>query len=378
MISKRALISMLAAVLVPLSLLLAACATPAATTPTAVSRPTPAPAATAASAATPAAAAKPATGSASLEQLYEAAKKEGQLVYNFGANFENFKPVIQTWEKKFPAVALKPLSVTSVEVPARIITEYGANRVSMDVTDSELQAIQPLVDRDLLVRYAANELGLKESDLLMDGRAVRTRTAIFVMIYNNKLVSEAEAPRTWEDLLNPRWKGKIAFRTSIPGLLGLPLAIGKEAATEYIKMLAKQEIKNYPSVEAIYDTVSRGEALIGQGTLNTTLDRVEKGLPLGVAAISPVRNTVSMAWGLKGAPHPNAARLLLAWLASPEGTAGWTASGYGAPYPPDASRESRLLAQKGMKVNTEDTVEKTALAVWAAQEFPKMLGFVAQ
>jgi iron(III) transport system substrate-binding protein len=134
------------------------------------------------------------------------------------------------------------------------------------------------------------------------------------------------APKTLQDLLDPKWKGKIAWHASsvagATGFAGYILAsMGEERGMEYLRALAKQQIINVEaSSRAVLDQVIAGEyPLALMIFINHAVISARKGAPSAWLKVEPLPVALDAISLLKDAPHPNAARLLIDFLTSEEG-----------------------------------------------------------
>ena len=153
----------------------------------------------------------------------------------------------------------------------------------------------------------SSEYGLRSHDV-----------SLFLVSYNTKQVKAADRPKSYEDLLNPKWKGKIAMpRTTTPWIY-LTRAIGEDKATSLLtRILDKQNVKILPRFSNIRSAVASGEFAIGIGS--DAFVQIRKGAPVAHAKMTPM--PVS-AWGfhiLKDAKNPNLAKLWGYWIATPDG-----------------------------------------------------------
>ena len=368
--------AVLSFVVIVVLLLVAACQPASSTQPS--------PTAAAPSAATPAATKPAAAGTSApsagrMQQLYEAAKKEGEVVLNVATTIEDFQAIFDNFQKAFPGVKINPISVSAPAVPPRIITEYGANAVTIDVSFGSIGSLTPLIERDLMETLDWSGLDLANpKDVLLGGKALKVYDSPWVFFYNKKSVPEAEAPRTWEDLLDPKWKGKINIHRSPVNLSTLPFAWGEQRARDYMEKLAKQQIIPGARGAEILDRITRAEALIGVETLQSIMAAIRQGAPLEIAAISPQFGLSTSATTFKRAPHPNAARLLMAWLGTADGKKSLVASNRESATPCNASAQAQFLCDKKIELVYEDTVEKAMLSAKLREEYAKILGFTAQ
>ena len=147
--------------------------------------------------------------------------------------------------------------------------------------------------------------------------------------YNTDLVPKAAAPKTYEDLLDPRWKGKIVWNTaSAPsaagGFIGVTLtAMGEEKGRAYLKELAKQNVTGIQvAARQVLDQVIAGEYAIALNIFNNhAVISAAKGAPSAWIPMNPAMAVLSVISVTKDAPHPNASKLFLEFLVSEEGQA---------------------------------------------------------
>jgi len=189
----------------------------ATTAPTTVAKPAAAAPTAAAKAPATAPAAKPTAPAAAaakankLDQLYAAAKGEGEVVWQSGRPAENFKKTIQTFESRFPGLKLTIVETGPTQAVQRILNEAQAKRLTLDVATSQFKYALALFDRDLVVPMDFADTGVDMKDVAIDGKMLFMRENVSLHVYNTKTVAEKDLPKAWEDYLDPKWSGKIAI-----------------------------------------------------------------------------------------------------------------------------------------------------------------------
>jgi iron(III) transport system substrate-binding protein len=143
--------------------------------------------------------------------------------------------------------------------------------------------------------------------------------SVYVVLYNTQLVPEAQAPRTWEDLLDPRWRGRLGTWSSAAGIAHLPKAWGIERATDYVRRFAAQEPLLYASTFPLAQAVASGELAVALGIFHTAQPPIQQGAPIRVVALEPTTISTIYTYVARNTRQPNAAKLLVAWLMTPEG-----------------------------------------------------------
>jgi iron(III) transport system substrate-binding protein len=320
---------------------------------------------------------KPTAKSGALEQLYELAKEEGEFVCNVGGGEDDpWKEVADIFSKRFPGVTPKFVTVGPT-IGQRLLAEYEANKVSIDCSSTGMSAFIRQIERGLITRHDWTGFNVKEEDLFLDGLGVLLFDLAWIFFYNTELISPAEAPRTWEDLLNPRWKGKILIlhavnNATIPGIIW-----PKEKAETYIKALGKQS-KPAARGRHIREKVASGEYLIGTGVLKAILKLQEAGIPVKALPFGPAYIIQQIFWTFERCPHPNAAKLLGAWLASDEGKETIKAMGNEKIEPLAASQQGRAMLEMGMELSYVKTIKDGKLRSGLGKRYAELMGFTTR
>jgi ABC-type Fe3+ transport system substrate-binding protein len=161
------------------------------------------------------------------------------------------------------------------------------------------------------------------------GHWLATNLYVYTLGLNTDLVPAGTEPRTFADLLAPRWKGRMgwsgrASTSSAPGFVGAVFAaIGEDKGREYLKALAKQDVAPVTvSARQLLDQTIAGEYAIAIEILNNhaAISRAA-GAPVAWAPLEKSLVAMSVISATREAPHPNAARLFLDFVMSPEGQA---------------------------------------------------------
>jgi iron(III) transport system substrate-binding protein len=148
-----------------------------------------------------------------------------------------------------------------------------------------------------------------------------TNAARYFLIYNKDKVSPEDVPRAWTDLLDPKWKGRVA--TGHPAFSGCTgtwaLGIKKVHGWGFFESLAKNNPRIGRSAVDPMTLINAGECLVGVGAANNAYASIDKGNPIGVVHPSDgLVLCVTPSAIPAHAPHPNAARLFMDWLLSPD------------------------------------------------------------
>jgi iron(III) transport system substrate-binding protein len=255
-------------------------------------------------------------------KLIEGAKKEKRLVHWTTMTLSQSKQVVDTFQKKYPFIEVDLYRTGGDAMLNKIFSEDRAGKQLWDVILTRGDMFLPLMKRKLLAPYRSPETNKISTDLLgKDGYWTGYYVNPYVLGYNTKWVKKEEVPKTYEELLDPKWKGqKISVdNTSYNLLAGLITAWGKDKAIAYFKKLAAQE----PSVMR-GDTNRVQLAAAGEFPLIISFAPIiqratSEGAPIDWVPLEPVSVQVNpLLLGAKSA-HPNAAKLFIDFALSEEG-----------------------------------------------------------
>ncbi|MBI4322509.1 MAG: extracellular solute-binding protein [Chloroflexi bacterium] len=259
---------------------------------------------------------------AELDKVYEAAKKEGELIIA-GASFATSvgEDGLQVFMKRFPGIKATLLDMTGTAAASRILAEAQRGRTTIDASKSLVSAVQPMSERDLLMDLGLLKalVGNRRIVSEFNGRWAMLDNTVSGLAYNSRLVAKADLPKSWEDLLDPKWKNRIGVDSRGLGFIHLYLAWGEAKARDYMQRLAEQKPVRSESGTVTKNKLLSGEIALGVQAFSSVLEEVQKGAPVGVAPLSPSQATSSGLFVPKGIAHPNGARLFVSWLLSPEG-----------------------------------------------------------
>src|SRR5215471_14843305 len=259
--------------------------------------------------------------------LIEAARKEGKVVwYTTLIVNQAIRPLKEAFEKAYPGIELQYTRADESPTAAKILAEAQAGRLQADVFDG-ISNMVPLKRMGLVAQHVPPSADKIPADLKdKDGYWISILIYVFSPGINTTLVSKEQAPKTYQDLLDPRWRGKMAWNPgSIAGALGFVGAtltsMGEARGMDYLKALSAQRIVNIEaSSRAILDQVIAGEYPMGLMMFNHhTVISAQKGAPTDWIKMEPVPVALDAVGILKDAPHPNAARLLVDFLTSEDG-----------------------------------------------------------
>jgi iron(III) transport system substrate-binding protein len=257
--------------------------------------------------------------------LIEAAKKEGKVVYYTSIDLPVAEKIAKAFEAKYPGISVRTERSGAERIFQRIGQEYSSNIHACDVVNSSDAAHMIVWKRDgWLAAYVAEDVAqhypAEHKDA--DGTFASFRVTLSIIARNTDLVKDAEAPKSFADLLDPKWVGKIV--KAHPGYSGTILTatyqMARDLGWEYFEKLAKQKIMQVQSAADPPKKLALGErAIMADGAEYVILQQHETGKPTApVYASEGSPLIVGPNAMFKNAPNPNAARLFQSFCFSPE------------------------------------------------------------
>ena len=292
--------------------------------------------------------------------LYHAAKAEGKVVWQFIGPVNLVKSVAEAFQTKYPDIKISVFSYGATGIATRIITEASAEKLSMDVAMSFPNYFIPLLERNLLTKHDWTQIGVSKNNVLFDATSVAVQDVPYVWLYNTNLVSKGEVPKTWEDLLDLKWRGsKIAVRAAPSAFPSLFPAWkrDRQKVASYLDKLRRQEVVSSTRAAEVAARVASGECLVGGVPVEVAIDTIKKNAPVGVCPIGPAAAAPAVVGIPQKVLNPNAAKLFIAWLSGPEGRDAYRKAGLGFAAPCHASPVAQLLCEHGISFTPITSVE---------------------
>jgi iron(III) transport system substrate-binding protein len=258
--------------------------------------------------------------------LVEAAKKEGRVVWYAAMDLPVSQAVAKGFEAKYPGIQVRIERTGSERQFQRLAQEYGAKIRAADIINASDAAhfiawkrdgwLAPYVPEDVARFFPAEHRD-------PDGQYASSRIYVVSLGYNTNLVKAEDAPRSFADLLDPKWINRLVkAHPSYSGtIMTSTYQIARDLGWEYFEKLAKQKVMQVQSSVDPPNKIALGErAVMADGNDFNVIQHREAGRPVEVvypaegAPLIVCPNAV-----LAAAPNPNAARLMQSYIFSGEG-----------------------------------------------------------
>ena len=265
---------------------------------------------------------RPALLPAQSKEVLEGAKKEGQLVFYAGIPLPDAQAILSALERKYPFIKTTFYRATGSALVSRIQTEQRAGTHIWDVMNSTGFEPYVLVEQGYFAKYDALERkAFPEGHKDNEGYWATMYTSPMIVTYNTRLVAPGELPKDYFDLLQPKWKGRLALDSSdLEWYANLRKIWGVDKAQKFLEGLRAQEVRLVQGRTLLTNLLSGGEvAVLVNNFLQNAIEAKRKGSPVEFLALDPVISAAGLVGINKLAPHPNAAKLFIDFVLSKEG-----------------------------------------------------------
>jgi iron(III) transport system substrate-binding protein len=288
------------------------------------------------------------------QKLEVAARAEGSLSLYTSIAQKDVQPIIEPFEKKY-GIKVNVWRASGDTTLQRIIQEQRAGRYTVDVVHFGAPELEALRREKLLQPIASPYFAdLIEGTVPSHHEWVSTLLSVWVQVYNSNLVKKDDLPKTYQDLLDPKWKDKLGFEVeNIEWFMTVANALGGDSGVQFFRDLAA---KNGLSVRKghtlLNNLVAAGEVPLALTVYNyMPVQAKEQGAPVDWFALQPAVARPNGAGVLKNAQSPNAAALFIDYLLSDA-----QSTLYSLSYVPTSKKVETPL--KGVRIMITDPAEK--------------------
>jgi len=318
-------------------------------------------------------------GAAPIDELIKGAKQEGTIEFYAPSTLtpQGAQALSAAFNKKY-GVNVKLQYSPSGNMTRDIgkVVGLGASGVPpewdlMVVTDAHHATLWV---KKMHQAFDYKSIGVDAKAIQYDGGSVSFANQFVLPAYNNKLVLAKDVPKTWEDLLNPKWKGKIGVSSATHHMARLAVgAWGEEKTTHFVKELTKQELI-LGRLGEIYNRLLLGEIVVAVSLSDSEAksDKNKTAPVVFAEAVSPLIAPAYHAGVPKNAAHPKVGHLFAAFLATAEGQKIWDKyAGQTSVLIPGTPAHKYVQGKKVVYINQDhaETVDRLS------REYGKIFGF---
>ena len=297
-------------------------------------------------------------------ELVEAAKKEGKVVFYTSTDIQVAEGLAKAFEAKYPGITAQVERTGAERVFQRIAQEYTSNIHAVDAVDSsDIVHLVHWKRQGWLAAYVPEDVARWPANVRdADGFYAAPRATFSVVGYNTERLMPENAPTSYADLLDAKWKGKIvkAHPAYSGNCMTATFVLSRLLGWDYFKQLSGQRVMQVQGAVGPPKMMALGERpVMFDGTEYVTLLAKAKGAP--VAIVYPREGSPLVSGGsgvMKDAPHPNAARLFISFLFSREGQQLLIDKGHLRSFHPDTIEPADRVPMSRIKVLTTNPVEQ--------------------
>ncbi len=301
------------------------------------------------------------------KKLYEGALKEGELEWWDSLSLKESAEYIKEFNRLYPGIKVNFFEGSSDVRDEKYLAEFEAGRKMLDTTSV-----------DQYKRFKEKGLIADISDIIKDTKfpleycskdflSASVEHALNGTAYNTKLVSPKDMPKSYEDLLDPKWKGKICLEPRLKFFIYNTPIWGEAKTVNYLSRLREQKPIIARGNSHMLSLLAVGEFPIGMSTVLHLITGLKlKGAPVEWLPVNPTPDKLSAFVVMRYAPHPNAAKLFMRWLMTAEGQM-CVDKVYlkGNPLPGSGTIQSKTVEKYGLEV--------IPVSVWEmAQDFGRL------
>lgn len=254
-------------------------------------------------------------------RLLQNAKNEGTVVIYTSMNLKDSQPLIEAFEKKH-GIKVALWHAVGEKIALRTLTEGRAGRHDVDVLGTSGAQMEVLYrEKTLAPFYSPAFADLPPTAFAPHKHYVAARINFYVLAYNTNLVAPKDAPNSYDELLNPKWAGKIGVEASdVAWFAAVAKAMGEDKGLAYFRKLAAMRPAVRQGHTLMAELVSAGEIPMAVNVYNHSMERLKaKGAPVDWKPLQPAFGSPNAIGLAKHAPHPHAALLLADFILSKEG-----------------------------------------------------------
>ena len=265
------------------------------------------------------------------------------MLYTTGTQIE---PLIKRFQEKYPFINVEQLRVDPQQAASRAMQEYAGGLHAVDGFELTSFSLAPLRAQKMLAPIASPELAaFTEGAIGPDREWIVVRESYAGVGYNPTKLSAAEAPKTYADLLDPKWQGKMAIIDTSTSV-ALVAAMDIQSGADFVRKFRSQRVRIHNiTARALANFVISGEVPLSPTIYNShVIASKAVGQPIEWIAPGPVVVNDSAVAVAARAPHPHAMMLLADFFLSPEGQEMYVKLGYNSP-----RRDKQTSEDRGLK-----------------------------
>lgn len=253
-------------------------------------------------------------------ELVAAAEKEsGSLIWYDSSPADQANEILSDFRKEYPFVKeAKHVVLRAGDVGSRVAQESQAGSSTADVVTVDAATLGQLNERKLLTDIDWTANGAPE-EVAPNDTMIVSGASVFVFLYNTDEVSKGDAPKTWDDIVDPKWEGEAGTWEKPYAFAELVPALGGDKATEYHDNFTALKPSKYQSTFPLAQAVGAGEVNVGVGIHHAAQPAMTAGSPIGVSIPDPTPITLIYSSVPTKSKNSKTGELFATWLTTQKG-----------------------------------------------------------
>jgi iron(III) transport system substrate-binding protein len=255
------------------------------------------------------------------EKLLAGARKEGKVSIYTSLNTRDSGPITEAFEKKY-GVKIALWRASSEKVLQRAVTEARSGRFAFDVLETNGPEMEALYREKLLAEfYSPHFKDLPPAAFPKHRHYVADRFNFFVIGYNTNLVKPEEVPNSYQDLVHPRFAGRVGLESGDTDWFAAMIkSMGEQKGLAFFKQLAQNKPQMRTGHTLLSELLSSGEIPLAATIYNHNVEKMAlRGAPVKWKALTPTFGRPNAIGVTPRAPNPHAALLFADFMLSKEG-----------------------------------------------------------
>jgi iron(III) transport system substrate-binding protein len=255
------------------------------------------------------------------QKALAAAQKEGSFMLYTSFAEKDLPPLVAAFEKRY-GIKVRLWRAASEKVLQRTLAEASAGRYEVDAVHTSALEMEALHREKILQPVAPpHSAELLAGALRPHGEWIATYLSVWVQAYNTRLVKKGDLPRTYQDLLDPKWKGKLGMEAAVPEWYStVVMGMGEEKGIRFFReLIARNGISMRSGHTLLNNLVIAGDVALALTVYQYMPEAAKrKGAPIEWFVLEPAVARMSGVGIARRAPHPNAALLFYEFMLSSE------------------------------------------------------------
>jgi iron(III) transport system substrate-binding protein len=257
------------------------------------------------------------TSQSRVAEIVKAAEKEGEVIWTHTYKDDEIEPFLKAFNKDYPKIKVVSEREHGVEAMERLVRETDTGTQDADVVQIHAEYVNQFLDRDVFIRENWADFNVVPQLVMGGGQMMALTSSSYVIVYNQKLLKKEDSPKSWEDLLDPKWKGKFVVDSRPTTFYCLSGVWGTAKVIDYAKKLGQNKPVFERGQTQLMNLMAAGNYMMSATSMwSSAIYIAQKGGDLAWNPLNPQPIHLQPVGIVKTAKHPNASKVFVGWLGS--------------------------------------------------------------